>query len=312
MATKFPEYIVVPGPIEIPSVRKDEEITHLIENNQHVSSPIHPMASVPDYAKFRQPIIAGGEEGSGAINPRGVSIEATTEYIHIADMSNSRIQIFSQTGDLIQHFGSAHLYKPWGILVSQDNIFITDIGNQAIFLFRIPDLIMIKRVGSKGAGNEEFNRPEQLDISPNQQIYVADHYNNRLQILTTDLKFKDTLKHRTMTNPSDVKFSNNEIFVLSYADNPCIHVFTLSGEKSRSILDSGIEQAWFFCMDNDNNIVISDYFGCSIKVFSSRGHLLYSIGERRKTRAVPFGVTIHNRRVIFACSNINYCLQIFS
>ena len=42
-----------------------------------------------------------------------------------------------------------------------------------------------------------------------------------------------------MKEPVDVKFTSDEMFVLSLEDNPCIHVFTLSGEKSRSIVTRG-------------------------------------------------------------------------
>ena len=312
------ECIGVPEPIKTPIFRQEGHVTHLIENNNIDISPIHPMTSVPDYATFQQPIIAVGGGGSVArdISPRGVSIESTTEYIYLADMYNSRIQIFSQTGEHIHHFGDTHLSRPWGILVHQDSIFITDEGHQAVFLFRLSDLLMVKRAGNKGSGSKEFNRPKQLAISPNQHVYVADLYNNRLQILTTDLEFKGTLRHKTMTNPCDLKFSNNEIFVLSYTDNPSIHVFTLSGEKSRSIPNNGVEQAWFFCMDGHNNIVFSDYFDRSIKVFSPRGRLLYTIELKSRKAGMlihPFGVTINNnRRVIFVSDNINYCIQIFS
>lgn len=317
MITQFPEYIQVSEPIAVPTVRPEKHITHLTQNGQHDISPFYPIPSAPDYAAFKQPTFAIGEVGSVTGNidhPRGVSIEPTSEYIFVSKFM--RIQIFSHTGDRIHHFGSPHLSRPWGILVHQDNIFVTDEGHQAIFRFRIPDLVMIKKVGNKGAGSEEFNRPKELAISPNQHIYVADQYNNRIQILTINLEFNDTLKHQTMTNPCDVKFSNNEIFVLSFTDNPCIHVFTLSGEKSRSILNNGVEQPLFFCLDGHGNIVISEYYGRSIKVFSPEGQLLHTIGQKFVNPAelsYPFGITIHNNReVICVSSNLNYCLQIFS
>ena len=74
-----------------------------------------------------------------------------------------------------------------------------------------------------------------------------------------------------MTTPVDVKFTNNEMFVLSREDNPCIHVFTLSGEKSRSLVTRGeigmqVKRAYFFCWERSNNIVINDYSGNNMKV----------------------------------------------
>ncbi|KAI6649661.1 hypothetical protein LOD99_6665 [Oopsacas minuta] len=99
---------------------------------------------------------------------------------------------------------------------------------------------MIKRVGQVGSGSEEFNHPRQPAISPYQHLYVPDYINNRLRILTTNLVFNDSLHHETMTAPVDLKFTNDEMFVLSSKDTVCIHVFTLSGEKPRSLLTGGI------------------------------------------------------------------------
>ncbi|KAI6645690.1 hypothetical protein LOD99_12953 [Oopsacas minuta] len=281
------------------------------------------MVAIPDYATFQQPIVAVGKFGSGQGElkyPAGISIETESGHIYVADDGNKRIQIFSQTGDYLNEFGYQHLERPWGILIHEDNIYVTDIGHHAIFLFKLPDLTMIKRVGTRGSGSEEFNQPRQPAISPNQHLHVPDYNNNRLQILTTNLVFKDTLEHKTMSEPEDVKFTKNEIFVLSRSNNPCIHVYTLSGEKSRSLVTGGgigmkFQGAYFFCLDRHNNIVISDCSANQIKVFSPEGDLLHRIGQEGHKAGMlfsPRGIAIHNTKLICVSNNINFCLQIFS
>ena len=176
---------------------------------------------------------------------------------------------------------------------------------------------MTKRVGKKGSGKESFNSPRQIAVSPEQHIYVADFFNNRLQILTTNLVFRGSLQHQSMTCPVDVKFSNKEMFVLSIVNNPCIHVFTLSGEKSRSLITIGegmqITRAWFFCLDGRNNNIISDNCTHNIKVFSPEGNLLHTIGQKGLEAGmfiIPNGTTIHDTKLIRASGN--FSLQIFS
>ena len=280
--------------------------------------------AVPDYAAFLQPSVAVGNNGSapGELNwPRGVTIEQASGHIYVADRSNSRIQIFSETGECLNQFGDQHLEEPWGILTYQDSIFVTDIGLDAIFLFKLSDLTMIKRVGKEGSGNKEFNHPRQLAISPNQLLYVPDQDNNRIQILSTDLAFQDSLRHPTMTQPEDVKFTNDEMFVLSREDNPCIHVFTLSGEKSRSIVTGGgigkqVSGAYFFCLDGFNNIVISDCLAHVIKVFSPAGDLLHKIGQIGHQAGMfynPYGIAIlKNTKLVCVSQNQHFRLQIFT
>ena len=286
MATHFPE------PMEVPIVDQEDLIA--------------PMPSVPNYATFQRSIVVVGEGGSipvGSIKPRGVTIEPTTEYIYVTDSKNGLIHIFSQTGDYINHFGDPFLNGPWGILIHLDNIYVTDQRQHAIFLFRLTDLKMVNKVGKRGSGREMFKYPRQLAISPNQHLYVTDTINDRLQILTTDLEFTDSLRHQTMNSPVDVKFSNNEMFVLSGSDSPSIHVFTLSGEKTRSLVTIGngmqVEGAWFFCLDGHNNILISDYWSHNIKVFSPAGDLLHTIEEVYS----PGDLKVNNNKLIYVSAN---------
>lgn len=272
MATELPEYIELKEPIEVPSKASE----------------------IPKYAAFQHPTVVAGKLGSAPGEfkwPRGVAIEDQTGHIYVTDMGNSRVQVLSQAGEYINAFGATRLASPYGIMIQREQAYVTDYRHHAIFLFQLPELRMIKRVGQRGSGKEEFHNPCQLAVSPNQHLYVADLQNNRIQILTTKLTFKDSLQHQTMTLPVDVKFSKSEMFVLSVSneDNPCtIHLFTLSGERSRSLFTRGngmrVSLAFFFCLDRHDNILISNCSGNNIEVFSPEGHLLHKIlGYRGRT-----------------------------
>ena len=301
----------------------EERISRLGEIVQLETPPIPHMSAIPNYATFQQPIVGVGKQGSAPgefKGPSGVSIDTESGHIYVVDISNKRIQIFSETGDHLNQFGHQHLIRPWGILIHQDSIYVTDTNQHAIFLFKLPELTMVKRVGERGSGNEEFNYPRQLAISPNQHLYVADTNNNRIQILSKDLAFQDSLRHQTMTRPVDVKFTNNEMFVLSCVDNPCIHVFTLSGEKSRSLVTRGgiemqVSMVFFFCLDARNNIVISDCYAHAIKVFSPAGDLLHKIGQKGHQAGMfnlPYGIAIlNNTKLVSVSENYSFALQIF-
>ena len=83
------------------------------------------------------------------------------------------------------------------------------------------------------------------------------------------------------------------MFVLSFNYNPCIHVFTLSGEKSRSLVTRvygrRVKGAYFFCLDGHSNIVVSDELADRIRVFSPEGNFLHMIGQHIST---PYGIGI--------------------
>ena len=114
-------------------------------------------------------------------------------------------------------------------------------------------------------------------------MLVVDHNNDRIVVMNTDLKHKRYIKHRTMTRPIDVKVNNNKLYVLSSTDSPCLHVFSLTGEKISSLItsdDEGNAQVMgcnSFCFDKEQNILMADYTAGRIKVFSQEGALLHSL-----------------------------------
>ena len=288
-----------------------------------VKLEIRPLHMVPNYEAFQQPTVAVGKSGTapGELNSaQGMFIQPETGHIYLADRENSRIQIFSSNGDYINSFQDQHLMKPYGILVHQNNLYATDTEQHTMFQFMLPGFKMRSRVGGLGSGKEKFHKPKQLALSPNNLICVADENNDRLQILTTSLSFQGSLQHQTMTRPSDVKFSHNEVFVLSCEDTQCIHVFGITGDKSRSIVSRGdgmqVRGTYFFCLDNVGNILVSDWSAHCIKVFSPEGKLICIIGQQGHQAGKfhrPKAIGILNQdKVVCISNNLNYGLQIFS
>ena len=89
----------------------------------------------------------------------------------------------------------------------------------------------------------EFNYPDHLTVTMD-GVFVADFHNSRVAVIDTELNHKRYITHPTMTYPCDVKVTNNKLYILSIKDNPCIHEFSLTGEKIRSFItcgDAGME-----------------------------------------------------------------------
>ena len=196
----------------------------------------------------------------------------------MVNTNECRIKIFSETGDVVNEFPTSS--SPHGVLIVDERVYVTDFRLHKLSMYSIPDYQMISQVGGKGSGSEQFDHPQNLSLSPDKHIYVADCDNNRLQILDCNLYFKGRFQHPYMVYPVDVKFSHSHLFVLT-KDNPCLHIFTLSKEFVRSIIICGVGlQIWYprhFCLDAHNNIVTSDYSNNNIKAFSSEGKLLHII-----------------------------------
>ena len=65
-----------------------------------------------DYVEFQE--FDSVASAPGELNgPRGVSIEAESRHIYVAEWGNCRIQIFSETGEYLNQFRHEHLNYPY-------------------------------------------------------------------------------------------------------------------------------------------------------------------------------------------------------
>ena len=279
---------------------------------------------VPRYEDMR-PIVAVGKEGQapGELwDPCGVAVDENTDLIYVAEgIGSRRVSIFSETGAFINTFSHEDMRAPYGISIHRDSLYVTDIRAHAVFRFKIEaDMRLVAKLGSRGSGMGQFNCPQGLSVSPNGDVFVADYWNHRIQILDNSLHFQRSITHQTMEDPCDIKLTPDEVFVLC-AVSPCILVFSHAGEKIRSLVTRGgrgmqIGSADFFCLDRKQNLLISDYGNNQVRIFSKEGTHLHSIGQPGDAVGMlshPKGIVLtKNLKLIIVSRNSNYALQIFS
>ena len=263
------------------------------------------------------------EDDTEVVLPFGVAIDNTTNQIFVADHIHG-IQIFSEKGVPINHFGREQLKSPWGIAIDRMNIFVCDWGHHALFLFNLLDLTYIKTIGKFGSENGEFKWPRQIDVCPKGLLYVADCFNDRISVFEQELTHVRNIKHALIVFPSDVKLTRDKMYVLTERNATCIHVFNHAGEHVRSLISQGEGQevtgAWFFCLDVHCNLVISDMGGHCIKVFTKDGQLIHTVGQQRQQQQQQQHVMLHESKgvaislggkLVCVSNTKNASLQIF-
>ena len=88
----------------------------------------------------------------------------------------------------------------------------------------------------------------------------------------------------------------------------------------RSLVTQGyqlqVNDAYYFCLDSQENIIISDFNADDIKAFSKEGTLIHTIGgggQEVGKFMFPKGLTLNNElNLIVLSRNDNCALQIFS
>ena len=277
--------------------------------------------NVPRYTTCHTSVVATGKDGRapGELNyPLGVAIHKETHQIFVANWENDRVEIFSETGEFISQLGVGQLSDPCGIAIHGDSIYVSCIVDDTVSQFSLIEMCRVRKIGGEGSNNGQFNCLQQLTTDTIGRVFIADTNNDRICIHDPDLNHLHNITHQSMSQPYDVKVSRDRMYVLC-PHNPCMLVLNLKGDMLHSLITRGegmdVLDPWFFCLDRLNNFVLNDNLSHSIRVFSSEGNLLHTIGREGDQPGMfsyPKGVAITpNSRLVCVSRKKNCGLQIF-
>ena len=273
-----------------------------------------------DYSLKKEPVLAFGVYGrnDNELYAAGLALDEVNQLIYIADYYNSRIQVVSFGGKFLKRFGQDILKLPWGISVTEDNIFVTDSSLHALFQFRKKVCKLVRRTGTEGSGEGQLNYPCGLCSDYNGDVYVVDAGSNRVSVFSKQLQFLKCLGTQQLKSPVDVKVTPNSVVILDGSPN-CIHFYSRSGDLLSSCVTQGedgmVYDPHFFCLDTAGNILITDNERHDVKILSPSGHLIHKIGKRGQGRGefyYPYAICVSELGTIFVISrNRNFALQSF-
>ena len=251
--------------------------------------------------------------------PYGIAYNSRGEMI-VSECDGHRVSIIDNRGKKIRTFGSPgdspdQMMYPKGIAIDDmDNIYVSSQHKLQKFTSNGE---LIKCIGKEG----EFYYPRGVTLHDN-QVYVCDGYNLRIQVFDLNLNFVRSISSRgkgrgEFNEPCDVKldtagniyvadFKNSRVQVL---DNSGHFIRTLGDEGERKLgLPSGLHIA-------DKYVYISaDCDGHCIVVYETSGQFVTSFGRGGKNEgefSYPFCITSCVDGFIHVCDYLNHRVQIF-
>ena len=266
-----------------------------------------------NYVEKKEPILTAEKKGSGdgEFDARGLALDEVEQVIYIADMGNSRVQMFSFQAEFIRKFGENVFKKPWGITLTEDHILVTDVSLHSLLRFNKKTLQLTDRVGGKGSEEGNLDMPRGVAVDTNGDVYIVDNGNRRVSIFSKQLQFLSCIGQGKLDYPLDVKLTAESVVVLDWSEK-CLHFFSRNGDLLSSCVTHGYKQEcivfhpFFFCLDKDGNFIISDRDHSQIRIVSRSGELIHSIGSKIK---YPRGVAISETGTIYLA--LSYVLQAF-
>ena len=275
--------------------------------------PPHVKPVVPDYKTKQLPIAycckkSSEQKSPGELKyPRSIAIHYNTGNIYITNTDNHRVQVFSCNGDFLFMF-SKKMNESKGICISQNKVFVTQYSGHCINMYELEGKL-IKSVGSEGNGEVQFKNPRGLDVSDrNNNIYVCDYYNHRIQILTEELKYHSMLGIGLLEHPRDVKVTRDRVLLLNVSD-PCMFIFNSDHVLTNRLVTRGVgkqtRNSFCFDIDREYNIIMSDYTNHCVYVFNQEGEQIHKFGKKGQgigEFCQPYGIALDNiGHIIVVC-----------
>jgi len=123
--------------------------------------------------------------------PNGLAVDGDGN-IYVADSNNGRLLMFDTNGTIVGQIGrgagQGNLGLPRGLAVdASGRVFVADATGQGLFIYRAPSgdsrrLDYLGFVGGEGVADAQFSYPNSVAVDARGRVYVADTFNDRVQI----------------------------------------------------------------------------------------------------------------------------------
>lgn len=181
-----------------------------------------------------QPVTAfvggvGAEQGKFKA-PRGIAVGPVGQ-IFVADTGNSRVQVFSETGEFQSLLRGFEFGEPNGLAVdAAGNIYVTDAAKHKLLKFS-PDGVYQAEWPD---ASTTFYGPRGVAIGPNGFVYVVDQGNSRIAVIDpaseklSSYWGKNGAGEGEFAEPGGIEIYDNSVFIVDTLNNR-IQKFSLEG-----------------------------------------------------------------------------------
>ena len=235
-------------------------------------------------------------------------------------------------GPNLQDFGNPvkvieGLNEPCGVTTdSKGRIIVTECSGQCVSIFSPEwDKIQLLGIGSRSSTEGQFDYPAGVTVDDEDNIYVVDHFNRRVQKFSSDGRFVTSVgmygsNSLQFKSPFGIGFNkkNGKLYVCD-SNNYRIQILGIDLTLHHSFGSRGSGNGQFdypynIAFDRSGNVYVADDHNHRIQVFTPEGQYLKLFGSRGAGPGKlchPRGVAISGDHV-FIVEYGNDCVSVFS
>ena len=270
----------------------------------------------------------------GLKGPQSIAVSAS-KRVFVADTNNHRVSEVTDTGSLIDVFGSkgsgnGQFFSPMGLVVdSKGYVVVADSNNDRIVRFNPDDFLntfstLGKEVSSKpepGTALGQFNFPVSCTLGPSEEIYVSDLNNSRIQkvVLANDSNFSGATGTAFGTYLArEIVSSATRLYILTNTNHLIVSSFggseILDIDLVAKTINSEATNFRGIAFDEANQeIYVSSEDAHKIFLFSLTGVLKNSFGSKGKNSGnldKPAGLCLRDE-ILYVTESGNNRVQVF-
>ena len=260
-------------------------------------------------------------------SPRGI-VAKPGGGLFVAEFNDHHVVELDKFGRRRKSYGQGILQHPASIASDTSGYLyiVGSAGEEEGCISKInPDGEVVSVVGREGVAMAEFKNPRGVALSRQNELYVCDRDNHRIQVFDSNLQFLRCLnldpsdpQLKNAIKPNDVAFDNAEkMYVVDYANN-CILLFTSShcylgifGMESEGVGKLGAPE----CIHVNNGLVyVTEYHEHRVSVFRINGDFVTSFGtfgSQKDQLKFPTGIDTDDNGIVYVCEFFNNRIQLF-
>ena len=302
--------------VQVPSVWlewRDEWLEDGMRDLCHVCEGV-------SYVHRQNPVWTGVSKGFGQNelqNPQGLVTDRDNGEVFVCDYWANRIQVYDKDGNYQRKITLEELSIPVSIAITPHQLFVScnGIPSSILKLDKLSGSIM------SSVTSEYYLSCITTDTDT---LYAGMRETN--QILHLSLEDMSTIKITSLNSPYtrqdteliDLKVTTSLFVVLFHSSNKPIQTFSREGNLIRIIAsEEQLTDPIFLCLDRHYNIIVSNFGTHNLKVFSSEGDLIATIGHKGRGpgefhTSYPTGIDVDREgRIVVVDYKNTHKLQFF-
>lgn len=211
--------------------------------------------------------------------------------------------------------GQGLLNGPLSVAVGRDRVYVTDSkGNQVNVYNKAGKFIL--SFGQEGNQKGQFIYPNAIAIDGDNNIYVGEIQNHRIQVFEPNGKYIRTISgtKENMITPLAITIHGSSLYISDRTGQ--IIIMDLNGKVMSKFSKPGTKEGMLnypngLVVANDGRIFVSDTGNSRVQIFSPQGIYLQTLNTRGSELNLPRGIAFDDLGQLYVVDVFNHNILVF-